>query len=73
MCANGYSDGNPGKNGMVSGPIRKGLTPLFLALAERIKTGKIKSGKISKTVCKDFVLEPTTLSCKTSKEFFKAK
>jgi hypothetical protein len=72
MCAKGYSDGNPGKFGMVTGPIQKGLTPLFLMLADHIASGKIKAGKISKSVCKDFVLGPTTLSCKTSKAFFKA-
>ena len=73
MCAKGYSDGNPGKFGMVTGPIQKGLTPLFLAFAERIESGKIKAGKISKSVCKDFVLGPTTLTCKTSKAFFKSR
>jgi hypothetical protein len=71
MCANGYSDGNPGKFGMVTGPIQKGLTPLFLEFAGRIQAGKIKLGKINKSICKDFALVPTTLTCKTSKTFFK--
>jgi hypothetical protein len=71
-CApNGYSDGNPGKFGMVTGPIQKGLTPLFLEFASRIQAGKIKVGKINKSVCKNFFLKPTTLTCKTCMTFFK--
>jgi GTPase len=70
MCANGYSDGNPGKNGMVSGPIQKGLTPLYLAMAEKIQSGAWKKGKLSKTLCKSIKLEPTKLTCKKSKDFF---
>lgn len=64
MCSRGYSDGNPKKPGMVSGAIQKELTPLFIALSEKIESGEWKLGKISKTSCKKIVVQPTKLKCK---------
>lgn len=52
MCDRGYSDGNPNKPGNVTGAIELGLTPLFMALAERIEAGQ----KITKKLCQDLEL-----------------
>lgn len=64
MCARGYSDGNPTKPGMVYGAIQKELTPLFLAMAQKIERGQWRLGRINKKTCQDLVVVPTKLRCR---------
>lgn len=64
MCARGYSDGDVHKPGMVVAAIQKELTPLFLALSQKIESGEWVSGKINKLSCKNIVLKPTKLKCR---------
>lgn len=59
MCARGYSNGNTHKPWMVTGAIQKELTPLFLALVEKINS----SGKLSKKDCTSLKVEATALKC----------
>jgi protein-tyrosine phosphatase len=55
MCANGYEHGNHGKPFLaVVGPIRKGLTPLYVAMARRLAA----SG-LSPSICEE---EPAPLT-----------
>lgn len=65
MCARGYSDGNYKKPYSVTSAIQKDLTPLFLAIAEKIEKGEWKMGKLTKKSCAKLVVKPTTLKCKT--------
>lgn len=58
MCPRGYSNGNKNKPWMVTGAIQKELTPLYLALAE-----KINNGKLTKNSCASLKIKPTTLKC----------
>ena len=64
MCPRGYSDGNPNKPFMVSGAIQRELTPLFIALSEKIEKGEWKSGKLSKASCRNIQIQPTALKCR---------
>ncbi len=67
MCARGYSDGNKNKPGMVHGAIQKELTPLFIAIAQKIEEGNVELGKVSKTICRDLAVAPTKMTCKSIK------
>lgn len=64
MCARGYSDGNRNKPALVTSAIQKELTPLFIAIAEKIESGELKYGRLSKTICKDLVIRTTKLKCR---------
>lgn len=64
MCGRGYSDGNSHKPALVTGAIQKELTPLFIALADKIERGELKFGRLSKTICKDLKIRPTKLKCR---------
>lgn len=64
MCARGYSDGNPNKPGMVHGAIQKELTPLFIALAEKIERREWVLGRISKASCRQLNIAPTKVKCR---------
>lgn len=59
MCARGYSNGNKRKPWMVTGAIQKELTPLFLALVEKINS----NGKLAKKDCASLKVEATQLKC----------
>ncbi len=65
MCARGYSDGNPQKPAVVTSAIQRELTPLFLALAQKVESGEWAPGRIQKKSCKNIVLRPTRLTCRT--------
>lgn len=65
MCARGYADGNLKKPFMVYNAVHKALTPLFIALAEKIESGELKSGKLSKKVCRDIKVRPSALKCRS--------
>lgn len=67
MCARGYSDGNKNKPGMVHGAIQKELTPLFIAIAQKIEEGNVELGKVSKSICRDLAVAPTKMTCKSIK------
>lgn len=64
MCARGFSDGNPNKPYNVTGAIQKELTPLFMALSEKIAKGEWRLGQIQKKSCLNLVIKPTTLKCR---------
>ncbi len=64
MCARHFSDGNPDKPAYVTGAIQKELTPLFIALSQKIEKGEWKKGKLSKASCKNIKVQPTTLKCR---------
>lgn len=64
MCERLYSDGNPNKPKIVVAAIQKDLTPLFIALAEKIESGEWNKLNLSKKSCKDLKLVPTKLNCK---------
>lgn len=64
MCARGFSDGNPNKPPMVTNAIQKELTPLFIALAEKIQTGEWQLGRIDKRSCARLNLRPTRVKCR---------
>jgi protein tyrosine/serine phosphatase len=61
MCAKGYADGNTKKPRQVTGPIHKALTPLFIALAQKIENGE----SLNRKSCKNIKLHPTKLTCKS--------
>jgi protein-tyrosine phosphatase len=63
LCPNGYAEGNPAKPRPVTSAIHKELTPLFVALAEKIQKGEWKRGKIHKSVCRNLALPTTSLRC----------
>jgi protein tyrosine/serine phosphatase len=67
MCARGYSDGNKNKPAMVHAAIQKELTPLFIAIAQKIEEGNVELGKVSKTICRDLAVAPTKMTCKSIK------
>ena len=60
MCAKGYADGNPKKPYTVTNPIHAGLTPLFVALAQKIEAGE----KLSAASCRGIALKKTSLRCR---------
>lgn len=60
MCAKGYADGNLKKPWSVTNPIHDGLTPLFIALAQKIEAGE----KLSASSCRGITLQKTTLRCR---------
>lgn len=64
MCARGYSDGNPKKPGMVYGAIQKELTPLFLAIAQKIEQRQWTLGRINRQSCMGLTIAPTKLRCR---------
>jgi protein-tyrosine phosphatase len=63
MCPRGYSDGNPKKPRPVTAVIQKELTPLFIALSDKVMRGTWKLGRISKQTCQNLQIAPTTLKC----------
>jgi protein tyrosine phosphatase (PTP) superfamily phosphohydrolase (DUF442 family) len=63
MCAHGYSDGNSRKPHVVSASVQKELTPLFSALADKIRSREWKLGKIDKRSCQKLLIKHTTLRC----------
>ncbi len=65
MCARGYSDGNPNKPAVVTSAIQRELTPLFLALAQKVESGEWTPGRIHKNSCKNIALRATRLTCRT--------
>lgn len=64
MCERGYSDGNVHKPALVTGAIEKELTPLFIALSEKIKNGDWKNGRLTKKSCQGLVIRPVKLKCR---------
>jgi hypothetical protein len=64
MCSRGYSDGNPHKPGIVTGAIQKELTPLFIALSQKVERGEWTLGTISKRSCQGLKVSPTNLKCR---------
>jgi protein-tyrosine phosphatase len=64
MCAKGYADGSHFKPRVVTGPIYSDLTPLFIALAEKISNGQWLWGKIDASTCEDLTVSATKLRCK---------
>jgi hypothetical protein len=64
MCARGYSDGNPHKPGIVHGAIQKELTPLFIALAQKIERREWTLGRITKASCRQLPIAPTKVKCR---------
>ncbi len=60
MCAKGYADGNPKKPFSVTNPIHASLTPLYVALAQKIEAGE----SLSAASCRGIVLKKTTLRCR---------
>lgn len=63
MCNRGYSDGNAHKPGLVTGAIQKELTPLFVALSQKVESGAWTLGRISKRSCLGLKVAPTKLKC----------
>ncbi|MBY0517258.1 MAG: dual specificity protein phosphatase family protein [Bacteriovoracaceae bacterium] len=59
MCPRGYADGNKNKPRMVTSAIHKQLTPLFLALAEKIES----SEELSKSSCLNLNVKPSKKRC----------
>lgn len=64
MCRNGYADGNPGKPVYVVSAIEKGLTPLFLQLAESIEAGSLRMKDLSYGVCEGMTMKNTDITCR---------
>jgi hypothetical protein len=64
MCDRGYSDGNQKKPSFVTSAIQKELTPLFIALSEKVESGSWKLGKLSKKSCQGLKIAPTKLKCR---------
>lgn len=60
MCARGYSDGNENKPALVTGAIERELTPLFVAMAQKIE----ETGKLTKSSCRTLNIRPTKLRCR---------
>lgn len=58
LCARGYGDGNRRKPKIVTNAIHQELSPLFFALAE-----KIKSGHLTKKSCKSLNIVPAQYRC----------
>lgn len=52
MCLRGYSAGNHHKPWKVVSEIRKGLSPLFVKLAAKIKSGELTLQNLDQNVCK---------------------
>lgn len=64
MCQRGYSDGDVKKPRTVVSAIENELTPLFLALSQKVESGEWKLGQIKKSSCRNIRIAPTQLKCK---------
>jgi protein-tyrosine phosphatase len=64
MCAKGYADGSHFKPRVVTAPIYRDLSPLFIALAEKIATKEWYWGNIDPQSCEGLTVIPTKLRCK---------
>lgn len=53
MCENGYGHGNPQKPWKVYGAIRKDLTPLYIAMASMVESGKLSYDNLDVSLCND--------------------
>jgi hypothetical protein len=60
MCQRGYADGNPKKPWIVTKSIHEELTPLFLALAEKIEDGE----QLDLKSCLNLVLHNPKKNCR---------
>lgn len=69
MCENGYGGGNPNKPHFVVSEIRKGLTPIFIYMANLISKKKITLGNLIKDYCKDKLPRVKALICQDSSKF----
>ena len=69
MCENGYGKGNPNKPAYVYNEIRSDLTPLYLYLANKIKTGKLSLRNLNTDICIDNISRKHNLKCYTSSLF----
>ncbi len=69
MCENGYANGNPQKPDYVVGEIRKDLTPLFMYMAQKIESGELSLGVLSKATCQDEIPAQKILRCKSSSRY----
>lgn len=59
MCERGYADGNPKKPWVVTKSIHQELTPLFLALAEKIEAGE----QLTLKTCLTLVVKKEKKTC----------
>lgn len=59
MCERGYADGNRKKPWVVTKSIHQELTPLFLALAEKIEAGE----QLTMKSCLNLVVTPVKKNC----------
>jgi hypothetical protein len=62
MCSKGYAEGNPNKPYTVVKAINENLSPLFLALAAKIKSGELSVEYLDKNVCRDIEVEKAEIS-----------
>lgn len=61
MCERGYADGNSKKPWAVARSIHQELTPLFVALAQKMAIGE----KLTAKICADLVVEKVKMPCKS--------
>lgn len=64
MCPNGYADGNRIKPAAVATAIHGELTPLFYAIARKIKQGKLSLANLDPEVCGSLQIRKVTRTCR---------
>ena len=64
MCPNGYADGNKFKPKSVASAIHAELTPLYFALAEKIKNNELSLANFNSSICKNLSLPLVKRTCK---------
>ncbi|GAB4011966.1 MAG: hypothetical protein Fur0010_07240 [Bdellovibrio sp.] len=57
MCERGYGSGNPYKPIFVVNKIRKGLTPLFIAMSQKIQDLKVNWDSLSPNLCNELKID----------------
>ena len=73
MCENGYGHGNGNKPFYVYSEIRNDLTPLFIFMARKIKSGELSLNNLTYRVCTDEIQKEQSekLKCNVSSKFSK--
>ena len=64
MCAHGYADSNRAKPSAVATAIHQELTPLFRALAAKVRAGELNLQNLNPEVCTGLVLKPSKRTCR---------